>query len=326
MVAGALGTDASDVYFTSGGTEANNTALLGTLLAAREKTGRDGLIVSAAEHHAVLDAAHFAQKLGFEVTVLPVDREARVSPDTLADALTDRVALVSLMHANNEVGTISPIAELAKVAHERGALFHTDAVQTLGALPLDVRELGVDLLTISAHKIYGPKGVGALYVRRGVKITPWLYGGQQEREKRAGTENVAGIVGLGKAVELLPSWRDSEAVRLARLRDSFWDALQAAIPGVWRNGPELGPERLPANLNVGFPGGDAETLLLALDHKGIAASAGSACASGSLDPSHVLLAMGLSRAQAHGSLRFSLGRSTTAEQLAQTVEALRGIL
>lgn len=325
-VTGALGADSSEIYFTSGGTEANNTALLGTLLAAREKSGRDGLIVSAAEHHAVLDAAQFAKKLGFEVTVLPVDREARVSPEALNDALTDRVALVSLMHANNEVGTISPIAEFAELAHARGALFHTDAVQTLGALPLDVRELGADLLTISAHKIYGPKGAGALYVRRGVKLTPWLYGGQQEREKRAGTENVAGIVGMGKAVELLPSWRDSESLRLANLRDGFWDALQTALPGVWRNGPTLGPERLPANLNVGFPAGDAETLLLALDHKGIAASAGSACASGSLDPSHVLLAMGLSRARAHGSLRFSLGRSTTAKQLAQTVEALRGIL
>ena len=325
-VAVALGADSGEVYFTSGGTEANNLALLGVLLAAREKSGRDGLIVSAAEHHAVLDCARFARTLGFSVTVLPVDDEARVSPDALAEALTDRVALVSVMHANNEVGTIQPISELARVAHERGALFHTDAVQTLGALPLNVQTLGADLLSVSAHKIYGPKGSGALFLRRGVKLTPWLYGGQQEREKRAGTENVAGIVGLGKAAQLLPAWRDAESVRLSVLRDCFWDALQASIPGVWRNGPTLGPERLPANLNVGFPGGDAETLLLALDHKGIAASAGSACASGSLDPSHVLLAMGLTRAQAHGSLRFSLGRSTTAEDLARAVEALRGLL
>ena len=326
IVASTLGCDSGEIYFTSGGTEAANLALLGVLLAARERTGRDGLIVNAAEHHAVLDTAKFARTLGFAVTILPVDSQARISLESLADALTDNVALVSVMHANNEVGTVNPIEKFAALAHARGAVFHTDAVQTLGALPLSVEDLGADLVSVSAHKIYGPKGAGALYVRRGVRLSPWLHGGGQEREKRAGTENVAGIVGFGKAAELLPAWRDAESIRLGQLRNAFWDALESRLPGVWRNGPEFGPDRLPGNLNVGFPGGDSETLLLALDGRGIAASAGSACASGSLDPSHVLLAIGLSHAQAQSSLRFSLGRSTTSEELSAVVEALCSIL
>jgi cysteine desulfurase len=321
-LAEALGADPAEVYFTSGGTEAGNLALLGTLLAVRETTGRNGLIVNHAEHHCVLDMAYFAQTLGFSVTVLPVDSCGRVLPDVLAEALTDNTALVSVMHANNELGTLQPIATLAERAHARGALFHTDAVQTLGALPLNVSQLGIDLLSVSAHKIYGPKGIGALYARRGLKLYPMLHGGSQERQKRPGTENVAGIVGLGEAVRLLPTWRDDAAAHMARLRSTFWETLQAAIPGVALNGAPFGPERLPANLNVRFPRKDAETVLLALDFHGIAASAGSACASGSLEPSHVLVAIGLSLTEARASVRFSLGRSTTEAELTQTAEAL----
>jgi cysteine desulfurase len=321
-LATALGAEPGEIYFTSGGTEACNLALLGALLSARQSSGRDGLIVSAIEHHAVLDTAHFAQTLGFTVTVLPVDELGRVAPEALAEALTDRTALVSIMDANNEIGTLQPISALAALAHSRGALFHTDAVQTLGVLTIDVDRLGVDLLSASAHKIYGPKGVGALYARRGVKLTPWLHGGTQEREKRAGTENVAGIVGFGKAAELLPTWRDKTSARLAPLRDDFWTELQNKIPGAVLNGPPPGPERLPGNLNVCFPGTDAETLLLALDFRGVAASAGSACASGSLEPSHVLIALGRSLTQARASVRFSLGRHTTDTELSQTLEIL----
>ena len=322
-VAEALGADSGEIYFTSGGTESDNLALLGVLLAARAKSGRDALIVSAAEHHAVLDTARFAKSLGFDVTVLPVDDRARVSPGALTDALSEKTALVSLMHGNNEVGTLHDIASLAEIARAQGALFHTDAVQTFGAVPLDVKALGVDLLTVSAHKIYGPKGSGALYVRRGVRFSPWLHGGGQERERRAGTENVAGIVGLGKAAAVLPGWRDGEAVRLTGLRKTFAAALSERIPDVWFNGPQGGETgRLSGVLNAGFPGGDAETILLALDGRGIAASAGSACASGSLDPSHVLLAMGLSHARAQASIRFSMGRSTAAGDLEAAVCAL----
>ncbi len=322
-LAEALGAEPGEIYFTSGGTEACNLALLGALLSARQSSGRDGLIVSSVEHHAVLDTAHFAGALGFNVTVLPVDAHGRVAPEALAEALTNKTALVSLMDANNEVGTLQPISELARLAHASGALFHTDAVQTLGAFPLDVQKSGVDLLSASAHKIYGPKGVGALYVRRGTKLTPWLHGGTQEREKRAGTENVAGIVGFGKAAALLPTWRDSNSARLAPLRDQFWTEIQAKIPGVVLNGPPPGPERLPGNLNVCFPRTDAETLLLALDFRGVAASAGSACASGSLEPSHVLIALGRSLTQARASIRLSLGRETTDTELSETLKILR---
>jgi cysteine desulfurase len=310
------------VYFTSGGTEAGNLALLGTLLALRETTERDHLITNHAEHHCVLDTAYVAQSLGFTVTVLPVDDCGRVVPDVLTEALTDKTALVSVMHANNELGTVQPIAHLAELAHARGSLFHTDAVQTLGALPLSVTELGVDLLSISAHKIYGPKGIGALYVKRGLKLYPMLHGGSQERQKRPGTENVAGIVGLGEAVRLLPTWRDDAAARMTTLRALFWERLQTAIPGAVLNGPPFGAERLPANLNVRFPKKDAETILLALDFHGIAASAGSACASGSLEPSHVLKAIGLSLTDARASVRLSLGRGTTEEEITETVRVL----
>jgi cysteine desulfurase len=319
-IADSIGAQSSEIYFTSGGTEADNTALLGVLIAGRE-SGRTHLVTTTIEHHAVLDCAAFAQKsLGFSVTYVPVNRYGQVAPDAIAAAITDQTALVSVMHANNEIGTVQPIAEIAERAHERGAYFHTDAVQTYGQMPLSVDALGADLITLSAHKIYGPKGAGALYVRKGVRWSPLLHGGQQEREKRAGTENAPAIIGFGKAAELLPTWRDSEAVRLAALRDDFYKALQERLPDVSYNGHPT--ERLPNNLNVSFPGADGETLLLALDMQGIAASSGSACASGSIDPSHVLLALGLPLPLARRAVRFSLGRGTTAEEVTYAVEVI----
>ncbi|GAB4454006.1 MAG: cysteine desulfurase NifS [Armatimonadaceae bacterium] len=319
-IAESIGCHPGEIYFTSGGTEADNTALLGVLLAARE-AGRDHLITSTIEHHAVLDCAAFAEKsLGFRVTYVSVDGCGKVAPEAVADALTDRTALVSIMHANNEIGTVQPIQEIARLAQERGAYFHTDAVQTYGQFPIRVAELGADLITLSAHKIYGPKGVGALYVRKGVRFTPWLHGGQQEREKRAGTENTAGIIGFGKAAELLPTWRDSEAERWRNLRDRFTAEIQNCLPDVRLNGHPT--DRLPNNINLSFPGMDGETLLLALDLHGVAASSGSACASGSIEPSHVLLALGLPLPLARAAVRFSLGRQTTGEDL----ERVAGIL
>lgn len=323
-VAESIGADNTEIYFTSGGTEADNTALLGVLLASRER-GRDHLITTVVEHHAVLDCARFAEEtLGFKVTYLSVDEYGRVSPESVAEALTDRTALVSVMHANNEIGTVQAVGEIAHFAHERGAYCHTDAVQSYAAFPLNVGTLGVDLLTLSSHKIYGPKGVGALYIRAGVPFIPWLHGGQQEREKRAGTENAAGIVGFGRAAELLAEWRDSEAGRLRGLRDTFIAEVQARIPGAHLNGHPT--ERLPNNVNLAFPGTDGETLLLSLDLEGVAASSGSACASGSIEPSHVLLALGLPLETARAAVRFSLGRDTTREDLTRVVEILGQIV
>jgi cysteine desulfurase len=313
VIAASISADASEIYFTSGGTEADNTALLGVLLAGREQ-GRDHLVTTTIEHHAVLECAHFAEKtLDFRVTYVPVDEYGMVDPEAVADAVTERTSLVSVMHGNNEVGTVQPIAEIAARVRAQGAYFHTDAVQTYGQMPLNVGALGADLLTLSAHKIYGPKGAGALYVRKGVRWTPWLHGGQQEREKRAGTENAPAIIGFGKAAELLTTWRDAEAVRLAGLRDRFLADLRDHLPDLLLNGHPT--ERLPNNLNVSFPGTDGETLLLSLDLHGIAVSSGSACASGSIEPSHVLLALGLPLPLARAAVRFSLGRGTIVDDL-----------
>lgn len=318
-LAAALGCHSSEIYFTSGGTEADNTALLGVLLANKDRG--DHVVTTTIEHHAVLDCATFAQQaLGFSVTFVPVDADGLVDPDAIEAAMTERTVLVSVMHANNEVGTIQPIAEIARRVRQAGAYFHTDAVQTFGQLPLDVENLGVDLMTLSAHKVYGPKGVGALYVRKGVRLTPWLHGGQQEREKRAGTENTAGIVGFGKAVELLPTWRESEAARLIVLRDEFIRRVCHRLPDARLNGHPT--RRLPNNVNLCFPGADGEALLLYLDLQNIAASSGSACASGSIEPSHVLLALGLPLPLARSAVRFSLGRGTTAEELECAAEAV----
>lgn len=317
VIADTVRADANEVYFTSGGTEADNTALIGVLLAGRER-GRDHLVTVRTEHHAVLDCAKFAEEvLGFSVTYLPVEPDGTVAPEVVVGAVTGRTALVSVMHGNNEIGTIQDIAAISRAvkAENPGVYIHTDAVQTLGALPLDVNALGVDLMTVSAHKIYGPKGVGALYVRRGVKWTPLIHGGQQEREKRAGTENAPAIIGFGKATELLPSWRDTEATRLRELRERFVQGVLKQLPDAVQNGPATPHRRLPHIANLSFPGADGETLLLSLDLRGVAVSSGSACASGSIEPSHVLLALGLPSELAGSAVRFSFGRNTSAADL-----------
>lgn len=323
-VAGAIGADNSELFFTSGGTEADNTALMGVMLAAR-KTGRDHLITTTFEHHAVLDCAEWlGENFGFNVSFVPVGADGLVDPAMLAEYVTDKTALVSVMHANNEIGTIQPIQELAEIAHAKGAYFHSDAVQTFGQLPLDVNALGVDLLTLSSHKIYGPKGIGALYIRQGTKITALLHGGKQEREKRPGTENAIGIVGFGKAAEILPTWRDAEAARLTVLRDVFIAMVQAHFPGVRLNGHPT--KRLANNAHFSFPNADGETLLVALDRRGVSASSGSACSSGSIEPSHVLKALGVPRELAQASVRFTLGRKTVESDLRDAVNALVAIL
>ena len=320
-LAQALGGQFSEITFTSGGTEADNAALVGILLAR----GRGShLVTTRVEHEAVGETARFLETLGFGVTFVPVDEWGRVAPQAVADALTDQTVLVSVMHANNEVGTIQPLREIAAIVHARGAYFHTDAVQTFGQLPVNVHALGADLLSVSAHKIYGPKGAGALYVRSGVPIAPLLHGGGQERERRAGTENVPAIVGFGEAVRRLLPEREDEAARLTKMRNLFLAALNQHIPGIILNGHST--ERLPNNLNVSFPGLDAETLLLTLDRAGVSASSGSACTSGSIEPSHVLTAMGLPDARVKSAIRLTLGRGTTIEEVYRTVDILAGIV
>jgi cysteine desulfurase len=320
-LAQALGGRFSEITFTSGGTEADNAALVGIMLAR----GRGShLITTQIEHEAVGETARFLETWGFHVTFLPVDEQGCVSPQSVADALTDRTVLVSVMHANNEVGTIQPLREIAGLVHARGAYLHTDAVQTFGQLPVHVRELDVDLLSVSAHKVYGPKGAGALFVRSGIPIEPLLHGGGQERERRAGTENVPAIVGFGEAVRLLLPEREAEAARLTNLRDFFLAELRCRIPHVVLNGHPT--ERLPNNLNVSFPGLDAETLLLALDRAGVSASSGSACTSGSIEPSHVLTAMGLPEDRVKSAIRLTLGRGTIREQVCRAVDILAGIV
>jgi cysteine desulfurase len=310
-VADSLGCAFAEVTFTSGGTESNNAALVGVMLANRERGNH--LVTTQIEHEAVGKTAHFLETLGFEVTFVPVDEWGRVSPDSVAEALTDRTVLVSVMHANNEVGTIQPIREIREIVHARGAFLHTDAVQTFGQLPVSIGDLGVDLLTVSAHKIYGPNGAGALYARAGLAIEPLLHGGGQERERRSGTENVPAMVGFGEAVRLLVPERAAEAKRLSALRDGFLADLRHSVPDLVLNGHPT--ERLPNNLNVSFPGLEAETLLLALDRAGVSASSGSACTSGSIEPSHVLQAMGLSPDRVRSAVRLTLGCGTEAETL-----------
>lgn len=321
-LAEALHADYSEVIFTSGGTEADNLAVLGALTAAPKQ--RNQLIVSAIEHPAVLRAADRAEQRGYAVTRLPVDAEGRVNPDTLADALSERTALVSIMHANNEIGTIQDVPRLARIAHEHGALFHTDAVQSFPWLPIHVRGMGADLLSVSGHKVHGPKGAGALYVRSGVLLAPLIVGGGQERELRAGTENVAAIAGFGKAVRLLERRRETDAAHVRRLRDRMIQTLMAAIPDLHLNGPRDG--RLPNNVHVSTPGLDGAALLLGLDRAGVAASSGSACSSGAIEPSHVLQAIGLPRSLAASGVRFSLGRQTTEAEADAAAEAFIAIV
>ncbi|HUY90119.1 MAG TPA: cysteine desulfurase family protein [Pirellulales bacterium] len=317
QVSSLLCCDATEVAFTSGGTEANNLAIKGLFFARRARGQPFHVITSRIEHPAVIEPCRFLQSLGAEVTALPADRCGRVDPDDLRRALRPHTALVSIMHANNEVGTIQPIAEIAAIAREHGAACHTDAAQTVGKIPADVESLGVDLLSVAGHKLYGPKGVGALFVREGVELEPLLHGAGHEAGRRAGTENVLEIVGLGAACELAQSWIDDRSV--ARLRDYFWQAIQARFgdDAVLNGHVE---RRLPNTLNVGFRGLIGSEILARIPM--LAASAGSACHAGSVQISPVLEAMGVSADVGLGAIRFSLGRSTTRDEIDAVVEAL----
>ena len=324
VVAGILGARPREIVFTGGGSESDNLAIKGAAWAASAR-GRH-IVTSSVEHHAVLHTCAVLERQGFEVTYLPVDRYGRVDPAELAESITDHTTLVSIMYANNEVGTIQPIAEIGAICRERRVLFHSDAVQAGGFLPLEVDRLGVDLLSLGAHKLYGPKGVGALFVRHGTALLPQLQGGSQERQRRAGTENVAGIVGFGRALELAqgdPVARDAENARLAALRDQL-NAGLLQIEGAEPTGHPI--ERLPNNSSVLFDGLEGGDLVAALDLEEIQVSTGSACTSGSTEPSHVLLAMGIDPWRTHGSLRLTAGRETTDADIARAVEAARAVV
>ena len=321
-----LGCDASEIVFTSGATESDNLALRGIAWAARSKTSAIGatphIVTTAIEHHAVLHTAHSLERQGFSATFVAPDSQGIVDPDEIASAVRHDTCLISVMYANNESGAIQPIREIAAVARERSIPVHTDAVQAAGSLPLRVDDLGVDLLSLSAHKFYGPKGVGLLYVRRGTLIDFQQAGGGQEQGRRGGTENVPGIVGLGVALEQADAWRDAYADHCRGLRDRLHGGLLAAITDATMNGPSDSAQRLPNNVNVSIPGIQGETLLLSLDVLGIAASAGSACTTGNTEPSHVLRAMGLSDEACRSSLRFTVGRSNTEEQIDVAIDAV----
>ncbi|MBN1320687.1 MAG: cysteine desulfurase NifS [Thermoleophilia bacterium] len=310
-IAESIKADPEEICFTSGGTEADNWAILGSADAHRKK-GRH-LITSAIEHHAVLESMEHLEKRGCEITRVPVDSGGLVDPADVRRAIRPDTILVSIMHANNEIGTVEPIAEIGKITREAGVPFHVDAVQTAGKLPLDVEELGVDMLSMSAHKFYGPKGVGLMYLRKRTRITPLLHGGGQEKGRRAGTTNVPGIVGMAKALELANARMAEDAVREAALRDRLWEGLSTGIEAVHLNGDPV--RRLPGNLNIRVDGIEGESMILMLDMEGICVSSGSACTTGSLEPSHVLLALGIPAEHAHGSLRATLGRSTTSEDV-----------
>lgn len=322
-VAKALNCEPSEVYFTGGGSESDNWALKG--IASAYKNKGNHIITTKIEHHAILHTCEYLEKNGYEVTYLDVDEEGFIDLEQLKNAITDKTILVSVMFINNEIGTIEPIKEIGKICHERGVLFHTDAVQAVGHVPIDVKELNIDLLSLAGHKIYGPKGIGALYIRKGVRIHNLIHGGGQERARRAGTENIAGIVGLGKAIELATSNIEEESKRLSKLRDRLIEGL-LKIPHTRLNGPKDGSKRSPANVNVCFRFIEGESILLSLDFEGICASSGSACTSGSLDPSHVLLAIGLPHEIAHGSLRLSLGAGSTEEDVDYILEKLPPII
>jgi len=321
-VAEILNAKASEIYFTSCGTEADNWAIKGIAEAYKKKGNH--IITSKIEHHAVLDACKYLEKNGYEVTYVDVDEDGVVKLDELKKAIKDTTTLITIMYANNEVGTVQPISEIADIAMENGIKFHTDAVQAVGHLKIDVVEQKIDALSISAHKFNGPKGVGVLYLKRGIGISKYLHGGAQERNKRAGTENVAYIVGLAKALELAEKEREEEYEKISNLRDYFIKSIEEKIDHVKLNGHR--EKRLPGNVNFSFRFIEGESILLMLDMEDIAASSGSACASGSLDPSHVLLSLGLNHETAHGSIRFSLGRFSTKEEVDKVLEVLPKII
>ena len=318
QVARAINADPSEIVFTGCGTESDNTVLFG--VAERYAKKGDHIITTNVEHHAILHSCAALEKKGIKVTYLPVDKDGLVTPEQVRDAITDKTILVSVMFANNEVGTIMPIPEIAAVCHEKGVLFHTDAVQAAGHIPIDVKAMGIDMLSISGHKFHGPKGVGVLYECKGIRLPSYIIGGEQEKGRRAGTENVAGIVGLGEALELAVTNMSETSARMTRMRDRLIEGIEATIPEVKLNGHRT--KRLPNNVNFSIKYIEGESILLMLDMAGIAASSGSACTSGSLDPSHVLLALGLTHEVAHGSVRMTLGDDTTDEDIDYVLETL----
>ena len=321
-IARVLNSDSSEVVFTSGGTESNNTALKGVAYALKDKG--DHIITSQIEHHAIIEPCKFLEREGFKITYIPVDKFGMVDPSEVRKAITKKTILVSIMHANNEIGTIQPIEEIGKVTRERGVYFHTDAVQTFGHVPIDVVDLGVDLLSASAHKLYGPKGVGFLYIIKGTKIVPFMQGGEQERRKRGSTENVAAIVGLAKAAELAAVGMDEENKKIRTLRDKLMSGIFKRIDQVGLNGHPQ--SRLSNNINISADYVEGEAMILRLDMDGIACSTGSACSSSSLKPSHVLKAIGLSDEKAHGSLRITLGRFTKEDDIDYVIDTLPKVI
>lgn len=317
-VAECLNAKPSEIYFTSGGTEADNWAIKGTALAFKEKGNH--VITSKIEHSAIYASCKQLETMGFEVTYLDVSEDGFVAPDDLRKAITDKTILVSVMFANNEMGAIQPIKELAKVAHERDVVFHTDAVQAAGALHIDVKDLGVDLMSVSGHKFYGPKGIGCLYIRSGLKMERLITGGEQERSKRGGTTNVPAVVGMGKALKKATAEIDKNAEYVSSLRDRFIEKVESRISDIKFNGPRH--DRLPNNASFSFRYIEGESILFSLDLKGVCASSGSACSSGSLEPSRTLLAIGTPVGLAHGTIRFSFGKHNTVEEVDKTVDIL----
>lgn len=329
-VASLLGAQPEEIIFTSGGTESDNLALKGIGYRSKEKGLGNHIIISSIEHPAILETCRKLETQGFEVTYLPVTKDGLVDPGTLESAIKKETVLISVMHANNEIGTIQPLKEIGELAEEKDVFFHTDAVQTAGKIPIDVNDMGLDLLSISAHKLYGPKGVGALYVRKGTRLDSIVQGGGHERGLRSGTENVAGIVGLARAADLASQEMASEAKRLSDLRDKLAKMVLGSVKEAWINGSMI--KRLPGNLNFGFRYVEGESLLLFLDSRGIAVSTGSACSSKKLEPSHVLMSLGLKPEECHGSLRITMGRSNTEEDvdyvarsITEAVERFRSI-
>lgn len=322
QVAKALNCLPDEVYFTGGGSEADNWAIKG--IASAHKNKGNHIITTKVEHHAVLHTCAYLEKNGFDVTYLDVDEEGFIRLEDLKNAITDKTILVSIMFANNEIGTIQPIKEIGEICREKKVFFHTDAVQAVGNIPVDVKEMNIDMLSLAGHKIYGPKGIGVLYIKKGIKIDNLIHGGAQEKNRRAGTENIASVVGLGKAVELAHDNLEEHMEKLIVLRDKLMDGL-LKIPYTKLNGPR-GDKRLPGNVNVCFRFIEGESILLSLDFKGVCASSGSACTSGSLDPSHVLLAIGLPHEIAHGSLRLSMGEGSSEEDVDYVLDVVPPII
>ena len=321
-IANSINARRDEIFFTGGGSEADNWAIKGVAFANRDKGNH--IITSSIEHHAVLHTCEYLKEQGFEITYLPVDEFGFINIEDLRSAITDKTILVSIMFANNEIGTIEPIKEIGEICREKGVIFHTDAVQAVGNVPIDVNDMNIDLLSMASHKFYGPKGMGALYIKKGIKIHNLIHGGAQERARRAGTENVAGIVGMGKAVEISVNNMETESKRLSYLRDKLIEAF-LNIPGTKLNGTN-GDKRLPGNVNVSFENIDGETLLMTLDGMGICASSGSACSAGALEPSHVLLALKVLPELAKGSIRLSMGSGTTEEEVDYLIKVIPEII